>query len=117
MQGDYRVRVEAAGFASWSTEVNVSHGETAGVNARLLGKQGGAKPGAFGRVNIETTPPADVYMAGDLVGRTPMQTVYAPLGRVTLDFELADGRKVSRQVIVKSDDVARARFNLGSAKR
>jgi len=117
MQGDYRVRVEAAGFASWSTEVNVSHGETAGVNARLLGKQGGAKPGAFGRVNIETTPPADVYMAGDLVGRTPMQTVYAPLGRVTLDFELADGRKVSRQVVVKSDDVARARFNLGSAKR
>ena len=58
------------------------------MTAGLLGKQGGAKPGAFGRVKIETTPPSDVYMAGDLVGRTPMQTVYAPLGRVTFEFEL-----------------------------
>jgi serine/threonine-protein kinase len=117
MQGDYRVRVEAPGFASWSTKVEVSHGETAGVTAPLLGKQGGAKPGAFGRVSIETTPPSDVYMAGDLIGRTPMETVYAPLGRVTFDFELSDGRKVSRQVKVKSDGVARARFDLTNAKR
>ena len=117
MHGDYRVRVEAPGFASWATSVKVSHGETAGVNARLLGKQGGARPGAFGRVSIETTPPADVYMAGDLVGRTPMETVYAPLGRVTFDFELPDGRKVSRKVVVKSDGVARARFNLTTANR
>ncbi len=117
MQGDYRVRVEAPGFASWSTSVEVSNGETAGLTARLLGKQGGAKPGAFGRVHIETTPPSDVYIAGDLVGRTPMDTVYAPLGRVTLDFELADGRKLSRQVRVKSDSVARASFDLTKAKR
>jgi len=117
MQGDYRVRVEAPGFASWSTKVEVSHGETAGVTAPLLGKQGGAKPGAFGRVSIETTPPSDVYMAGDLIGRTPMETVYAPLGRVTFDFELSDGRRVSRQVKVKSDGVARARFDLTNAKR
>ena len=117
MQGDYRVRVEAPGFASWSTKVEVSHGETAGVTAPLLGKQGGAKPGAFGRVNIETTPPSDVYMAGDLIGRTPMETVYAPIGRVTFDFELSDGRTVSRQVKVKSDGVARARFDLTNATR
>ena len=117
MQGDYRVRVEAPGFASWSTKVEVSHGETAGVTAPLLGKQGGAKPGAFGRVSIETTPPSDVYMAGDLIGRTPMETVYAPLGRVTFNFELSDGRRVSRQVKVKSDGVARARFDLTNAKR
>jgi serine/threonine protein kinase len=112
MQGDYRVRVEAPGFASWSTKVEVAHGETAGVSAPLLGKVGGAKPGAFGRVNIETTPPSDVYVAGDLIGRTPMENVYAPIGRVTLDFELGDGRKVSRQVKVKSDGIARARFDL-----
>jgi serine/threonine-protein kinase len=117
MHGDYRVRVEAPGFASWSTKVEVSHGETAGVTAPLLGKQGGAKPGAFGRVNIETTPPSDVYMAGDLIGRTPMETVYAPIGRVTFVFELGDGRKLSRQVRVKSDGVARARFDLTNAKR
>jgi len=117
MPGDYRVRVEAPGFASWSTAVQISDGETAGVTAKLLGKQGGAQPGAFGRVNIETKPPADVYIAGDLVGRTPMETVYAPLGRVTLEFELSDGRKLSRQVVVKSDDVARARFDLADAKR
>jgi hypothetical protein len=117
MQGDYRVRVEAPGFASWSTKVEVSHGETAGVTAPLLGKQGGAKPGAFGRVSIETTPPSDVYMAGDLIGRTPIETVYAPIGRVTFDFELSDGRRVNRQVKVKSDGVARARFDLTNAKR
>lgn len=112
MQGKYRVRVEAPGFASWSSQVEVGHGETAGVTARLLGKQGGAKPGAFGRVKIETTPPADVYMAGDLIGRTPIETVFAPLGRVSFDFELPDGTKVSRRVHVKKDSVARARFDL-----
>jgi len=117
MRGDYRLRVEAPGFASWSTKVEVSQGETAGVTARLLGKQGGAKPGAFGRVNIETTPPADVYIAGDLIGRTPMDNVYAPLGRVTFDFELPDGRRLSRQVLVESDSVARARFALANVKR
>ena len=116
MQGQYRVRVEAPGFASWSSRVEVGHGETAGLTARLLGKQGGAKPGAFGRVRIETTPPADVYMAGDLLGRTPIDTVYAPLGRVTFDFELPDGKKVSRTVDVKKDDVARARFDLISGR-
>jgi hypothetical protein len=46
-----------------------------------------------------------------------METVYAPLGRVTLDFELGDGRKVSRQVAVESGTVARARFDLTGAKR
>lgn len=112
MQGDYRVRVEAPGFASWSTTVKVATGETAGVTASLVGKQGGASPGAFGRVDIQTTPSADVYMAGDLIGRTPIATVYAPVGRVTLDFELPDGRRVSRKVAIKADGVARARFDL-----
>ncbi|HSN82091.1 MAG TPA: serine/threonine-protein kinase [Polyangiales bacterium] len=112
MPGDYRVRVEAPGFASWSTTVKVSHGETAGVTASLVGKQGGASPGAFGRVNVQTTPPSDVYLAGDLIGRTPMDTVYAPVGRVTFDFELPDGRRVRRKIVVKSDGVARARFDL-----
>jgi serine/threonine-protein kinase len=112
MKGDYRVRVEAPGFASWSTTVKVSTGETAGVTARLVGKQGGAAPGAFGRMSIQTTPPANVYLAGDLVGRTPLEAAYAPVGRVTLDFELPGGRKVSRKVVVKSDGVARARFDL-----
>jgi hypothetical protein len=36
---------------------------------------------------------------------------------VTLDFELGDGRKVSRQVKVKSDGIARARFDLSQARR
>jgi len=112
MPGDYRVRVEAPGFASWSTTVEVAHGETAGVTASLVGKQGGASPGAFGRVSVQTTPPSDVYLAGDLIGRTPMETVYAPVGRVTFDFELPDGRRVRRKVVVKSDGVARARFDL-----
>ena len=112
MPGKYRVRVEAPGFASWTSQVEVGHGETAGVTARLLGKQGGAKPGAFGRVKIETTPPSDVYMAGDLLGRTPIETVFAPLGRLTLEFELPDGTRERRKVQVHKDRVARARFNL-----
>lgn len=116
MQGDYRVRVEAPGFASWSTTVKVATGETAGINAGLVGKQGGAAPGTFGRVNLQTTPPTKVYLAGDLLGRTPMESVYAPVGRVTFDFELPDGHKVSRKVVVKSDDVARARFDLTRAE-
>ncbi|MFW2389850.1 MAG: serine/threonine-protein kinase [Polyangiales bacterium] len=117
MEGEYRVRVESPGFASWSTKVQVSQGETAGVTAKLLGKQGGAKPGAFGRVNLETTPPSDAYLAGDLVGRTPLQTVYAPLGRVEFEFKLPNGRTVSRSVKVVSGSVARARFDLTKAGR
>ncbi|MDH4281952.1 MAG: protein kinase, partial [Myxococcales bacterium] len=39
IQGGYRLRVETPGFASWSTAVEVANGETAGVTARLLGKQ------------------------------------------------------------------------------
>jgi hypothetical protein len=56
-------------------------------------------------------------MAGDLLGRTPMETVYAPLGRVTFDFELPDGRRTSRLVKVDSDGIARARFDLTKIKR
>jgi serine/threonine protein kinase len=115
MQGKYRVRVEAPGFASWASQVEVAHGETAGVTAKLLGKQGGAQPGRFGRVKIETNPPANAYMAGDLLGRTPLDTVFVPLGRVTIDFELPDGRRVSRNVNVQKDDVARAKFDLTGA--
>jgi serine/threonine-protein kinase len=117
MQGDYSVRVESPGFAPWSMTVKVEHGETVGVTANLLGKQGGARPGAFGRVDIETTPPADAYIAGDLLGRTPMERVQVPLGQVTLEFKLADGRKVSRKVVVKSDGITRARFDLSEIER
>ena len=116
MPGQYRVRVETPGFASWSSQVEVGHGETAGVTARLLGKMGGAKPGAFGRIKLETTPPSDVYLAGDLLGRTPIETVFAPLGRVTLEFELPNGKKVTRRVNVKKDGVTRARFDLLSGR-
>ncbi len=111
MEGEYRIRIERPGFASWSTTAKVSTGETAGVTARLLGKQGGAQPGAYGRIDIETNPPSDVFIGGDLLGRTPMQGVYVPLGRVTLEFELNNGRRVARKVNVRSDRVSRARFD------
>lgn len=117
MQGDYRIRIEAPGFASWSTTAKVAAGETAGVTARLLGRQGGAKPGAYGRIDIETKPPTDVFIGGDLLGRTPMQSVYVPLGRVALEFELDDGRKVIRKVNVKADRTSRARFDFRTAAR
>ncbi|MCZ6807545.1 MAG: serine/threonine protein kinase [Deltaproteobacteria bacterium] len=117
MQGEYRIRIETPGFASWSTTAKVSTGETAGVTARLLGKQGGAQPGAYGRVDIETNPPSDVFIGGDLLGRTPMKKVYVPLGRVTLEFELNNGRKVVRRVNVKPDRVSRARFDFRKEAR
>jgi serine/threonine-protein kinase len=117
MQGEYRIRIETPGFASWSTTAKVSIGETAGVTARLLGKQGGARPGAYGRIDIETNPPSDVFVGGDLLGRTPMENVYVPLGRVTLEFELNNGRRVRRKVNVKSDRVSRARFDFQKQAR
>lgn len=117
MEGEYQVRIEAPGFASWSTTVQLGHGETSGVNAGLIGKQGGARPGAYGRVSVETTPPTNVYIAGDLLGRTPMETVYAPVGRIDLEFELPDGRTISRKVRVQSGEVARANFDLTTVRR
>ncbi len=116
-KGEYRIRVEAPGFASWSTTAKIEAGEYAGINARLLGKQGGGQPGAFGRVDIETTPPSDVFVSGDLLGRTPMENVDMPLGRVTLEFELNDGRKITRTIDVKSDGAVRARFDFRTAQR
>jgi hypothetical protein len=67
-------------------------------------------------LTVETTPPTDVYLAGDLLGRTPIETVYVPLGRVTLNFELPDGSEVSRRVNVKKDSTTRARFDLLSRR-
>lgn len=116
MQGEYRVRVEAPGFASWSTTAKMATGETAGVTARLIGKQGGAQPGAYGRIDIDTTPPTDVFIGGDLLGRTPMENVYVPLGRITLEFEFNNGRKVTRKVNVKADRVSRADFTFRAQK-
>lgn len=116
MQGEYRVRVEAPGFASWSTTVEMATGETAGITARLIGKQGGAQPGAYGRIDVDTTPPTDVFIGGDLLGRTPMENVYVPLGRITLEFEFNNGRKVTRKVNVKSDRVSRADFTFRTEK-
>lgn len=111
LPGEYLVSVEAPGFASWSTTVNVTAGNAEGVSAQLLGKQGGAHPGSAGRLRIETNPPAEVFLAGDSIGRTPIDEVYAPLGRVTLDFNLDDGRTRRRHVVVKADRLVRARYN------
>ena len=113
--GAYRVRLEAPGFASWSTDITLGYGETAGVTAKMLGKQGGAQPGSSGRLRIETNPPSEVFLAGDYVGRTPLEDVHAPLGRVTLDFKLDDGRSRKRKVTVKPDRVVRAQFDFGGA--
>lgn len=114
--GAYRVRLEAPGFASWSTDITLGHGETAGVTAKMLGRQGGAQPGSSGRLRIETNPPSEVFLAGDYVGRTPLEEVHAPLGRLTLDFKLDDGRTRKRKVTVKPDRVVRAQFNFGKPK-
>ena len=117
MPETYQVRVEKPGFASWSSTVRVARGETVGVTAALLGKQGGAQPGTAGRMLVETTPPSTVLISGDPVGRTPLNDVYAPLGRVTLDFELDDGRKFTRDVVVKNDRTVRAQFDFTNAKK
>jgi hypothetical protein len=58
-----------------------------------------------------------VFVGGDLLGRTPMENVYVPLGRVTLEFELNNGRRVRRKVNVKSDRVSRARFDFRKQAR
>ena len=116
IRGEYRIRIEAPGFASWSTTAEVSTGETAGVTARLLGKQGGARPGAYGRVDVDTQPPTDVFVGGDLLGRTPMKNVFVPLGRVVLEFQLDNGQSIVRKVNVKADRVSRANFDFRAAR-
>ena len=47
---EFKTTIRAAGEEG---VIKVGHGETAGVTAKLLGKQGGAKPGTFGRLRLE----------------------------------------------------------------
>jgi serine/threonine protein kinase len=61
--GKYKVRLQNPDFPVWETKVRVSEGEIARVSHRFE---------AFGKVIINATPWADVYLDGTLKGQTPL---------------------------------------------
>jgi serine/threonine protein kinase len=61
--GTYKVRLQNPDFPVWETKVRISEGKTAKVSHRFEG---------FGKIIINATPWADVYLDGTLKGQTPL---------------------------------------------
>lgn len=99
-EGTHALRVKAPGFSPWTEVAQVKTGETAAFTARLTPKVGG-EPGLWGTVNLTTAPESTVYIAGDRLGKTPLDAARVPAGRVLLEFRLRSGRRVERRIHVR----------------
>jgi hypothetical protein len=61
--GTYKVRLQNPDFPVWETKIRISKGKTAKVSHRFV---------SFGKIIINATPWADVYLDGTLKGQTPL---------------------------------------------
>ena len=92
--GTYKVRLQNPNFPVWEIKVRISKGETAKVSHKFEG---------FGKVTINATPWANVYLDGTLRGQTPLTIEKVPAGKhqikvgregfieVSKTFEISEG--------------------------
>ncbi len=86
LSGTHRVRVEAEGYSTFETNLDVVAGETRGVQTTLQAEQP-AQP--LGQAGFDSTPSgAEVYVDGQLVGTTPMTNVRLTAGEHQARFVL-----------------------------
>lgn len=82
--GSHDVSVEADGYETYSTRVNVRGGQTATVNARLNQVR------RAGTANFTSSPSgADVYVDGRYIGTTPTGPVRFDAGSYSARFDLS----------------------------
>ena len=70
--GTYKVRLQNPDFPMWEIRVRILGGETAKVSHKFE---------SFGKVIINATPWADVYLDGTLKGQTPLTIEKVPAGK------------------------------------
>ena len=104
--GTYKVRLQNPDFPVWEIKVRISKGETAKVSHRFEG---------FGKVIINATPWADVYLDGTLKGQTPLTIEKVPAGKHQIKvsregfieysktFEISEGATKQFSATMKKD--------------
>lgn len=70
--GTYKVRLQNPNFPAWEIKVKISKGEIAKVSHKFEG---------FGKIVINATPWANVYLNGTLKGQTPLTIEKVPAGK------------------------------------
>ena len=90
LSGTHRVRVEAEGYSTFETNLDVVAGETRGVQTTLQAEQPAQQPEQpLGQAGFDSTPSgAEVYVDGQLVGTTPMTNVRLTAGEHQARFVL-----------------------------
>jgi hypothetical protein len=108
--GTHFVTVEAEGFAEWRGSVTVQPNLRAEVVADLA-KSGRLEITARGAVE------AEVFLDGELAGRTPMvKSVAAGTYKITVK-RASDGKVEERSIAMGADDTVRFQATWGEAKR
>ena len=108
--GTHFVTVKAEGYAEWRSSVTVQANKRAEVVADLA-KAGRLEITARGAVE------AEVFLDGELVGRTPMvRSVAAGTYKITVK-RASDGKVEERSIAMGADDTVRFQATWGEAKR
>ena len=115
--GEYTVSVEAVGFARWQQQMTVSPDAPTRELVRLVPRQGGGEPGATGYVSIQTLPPSVVYIDDEKLGPTPLEKVRLPTGTLSLTFELDDGTRVPKDIVVRNGEVTEKGIRIVDRRR
>ena len=89
LSGTHRIRVEAEGYSTFETSLDVVAGETRGVQTTLQSQQPAQPEQSLGQAGFDSTPSgAEVYVDGQLVGTTPMTNVRLTVGEHQARFVL-----------------------------
>ncbi len=109
--GSHRVRLVLAGHREHEGALEIRANETNAVSQTLAPLEAEG-PVAHGRMTLTSRPPAEVFLRGQSLGRTPLSDIELPAGVVPLELETADGRRHRRAVMVRADDSTATHLDL-----
>jgi serine/threonine-protein kinase len=109
--GSHRVRLVLAGHHDHEGALEIRANETHAVTQTLapVAPEG---PVAHGRLTLTSRPPAEVFLRGESLGRTPLRDVEVPAGVLPLELETPDGQRHRRGVMVRADDSTSTHLDL-----
>ncbi len=114
--GAHRLEVRASGFRPARRDLHLRAGDSESWAVHLEPARLGDGRGR-GRISLETSPRAQVWLEGRALGRTPLESVELPSGTIPLEFELPDGTRVTRSVYVPAGREDRVFVDLRRAFR
>ncbi len=114
--GAHHIEVRSKGYRTAHRDVRLEAGDSESWAVHLEPARLGDGRGR-GRISLETSPRARVWLQGRDLGETPLESVDLPSGTIPLQFELPDGSRVIRSVYVPLDGENRAFVDLRRALR